>query len=501
MLFLRVVEPFYAAPKPAAAPPAAPEDAVDAALRRESGRISRGRDPHYCQHGPRGMCSHCQPLEPWDAAYQQERGIKHLSFHAHLRRLAAGAQHPAPGLVEEAEYGVRARCAGHPPYPEGICTKCQPSAIVLQQQPFRMVDHVEFEAPAVVEPVLAAWRRSGHQHFGWLLGRYAVYDGVPLGIKAVVSAVWMPPQDGSVDGFQLLPAAAGTDAHVQAVAADLGLAVVGMLYTDLADDGSRSGRVLARRSAATFFVSSGEALFMAAQQLAHPSRCAASRSGVFSSKFVTVVATGNEDAEVALLAYQVSNTAEALVRSALLEATTDPSLVMVRESVPGTLYVPEVMYKLADEYGNTVQRTADPFFPVEYLLVTLSHGFPVQQDPLFRSAAPFPPALEQPTAATLRAYMAADADAPLSAALSNFDLLVFLHAHLGADTCRAICRAVAARDDSALAGLTAESTAWNSMLAIAAPAAGAADWCCPHCTFLNVDRPPEACEMCGLPRS
>ncbi|KAI0052906.1 polyubiquitin-tagged protein recognition complex Npl4 component [Auriscalpium vulgare] len=372
------------------------EDTVDQYWRAQDGMIPRGRDAKFCRHGPNAMCDYCMPLEPYDANYHKEHSIKHLSYHAYLRKLTpktASAAAAALPPLSEPDYRVKAPCptGGHAPWPAGICTSCQPSAITLQSQPFRMVDHLEIASVEVVDRFLQAWRATGLQRFGWLIGRYEPYDKVPMGVKAVVEAIHEPTQEGELDGLSLgLPWEDEPRIRALAHAASTPLTVVGYIFTDLDPTPEDRSKNVYKRHPGSFFLSSLEAIFAAHLQSQQPTPSRSAPDGHFSSRLVTAVLTGTEDGAVDISAYQVSEQAVGMVQADMIEASVDPGIVRVKEESRGedggtARYVPDVFFRYRNEYGIEVKKSAKPAFPVEYLLVNVTHGFPQNPSTLFHS--------------------------------------------------------------------------------------------------------------------
>lgn len=77
------------------------------------------------------------PFQPYDEEYLKKKDIKHMSFHAYVRKLTdlhgKGTRNVQP--LENVDLKVNLNCGGtHRPYPQGICTKCRPPVLTLNRQ-------------------------------------------------------------------------------------------------------------------------------------------------------------------------------------------------------------------------------------------------------------------------------------------------------------------------------------------------------------------------------
>ena len=138
-----------------------------------------------------------------------------------------------------------------------------------------------------------------------MYGRYEMYPEVPLGIKAVVCAIYEPPQESSRDHLKILPDPRAE--IVDEIAAQMGLRRVGWIFTDLVPMAGVAGKVKSYRGAETHFLSAQEIITAANYQNMFPNNCKLTDEGVFGSKFVTICVTGNKDNEIHMEGYQVGN--------------------------------------------------------------------------------------------------------------------------------------------------------------------------------------------------
>lgn len=496
-------------------------DPLDSYMKNQTGLVRAER----CNLHPSGQqCSSCLDLEPYDKDYLKSKGIKHLSFYSYLKSLNGSLVSP-PSIVTSSSSST---CTKHPS--GGRCSSCQPSSITLNLQSWRMVDHVEIENPRIIDEFLSSgWRKDGYQRFAWLLGYYSSYEGVPLGIKAVITAISIPGQDSSIDGVQLLdPESSPPDLYSKCK-------IVGMIYTDLTND---SGKVLYHRNKDSYFISSTECYFMAKQQIKHPtilpspsSRSQSLSSNCnekfqfmnWSSRFVTLVLTGDEHGNIEIMAYQVSMMAESLSRMNLLKPSNEPSLMCIKEEENVDLY-----YRDTNEYGYEIKKRADPTFPVEYLLVALTHGFPTQQSipTLFLH-----PEILEGNIRSASLYLHKFIHQELLDQLSNYSLLSFISGtFLTSSESIWLTKSILERNEKELENFIMSSPGWHTFQELLQSQADIDSngnhllnnhdnnnnyldndieelgWSCPHCTFYNAGRMERGngernCEMCLLPPS
>ncbi len=371
--------------------PQVEEDEVDQELDKMDGWVKQNRDEKTCfRHPPNGSCVHCMPVPPWQILelepWKSEK-VKFIPFTSWLRHRDQGrgeCRHTkAPGIfcqncrpLTEEIYSGR-KCDRHEPWPKGICSYCKPDAIRLTRQEYRHVDHVVFENPQTLGSLIEAWRQTGSQRCGFLLGRYVPHKDVPLGIKAVVEALYEPPQVNSPQGLQLKEDAA-EEARVVAQAKLLGLVVVGFAWTAIE---VVKGKIVKSRDLDKTYLASGPEMLQAALfQNEHPSPCRHSMTGKYGSKWISVLITGTAEGELAPIVFQVSDQMAGMARDGIITTSADPRLLQTVDNP--AVYVPKVLFDDNNEYNRVVVREANPTFPPIPCWVDVNFAAPRQPNPL-----------------------------------------------------------------------------------------------------------------------
>eukprot|EP01117_Protostelium_nocturnum_P005837 TRINITY_DN2106_c0_g1_i2.p1 TRINITY_DN2106_c0_g1~~TRINITY_DN2106_c0_g1_i2.p1 ORF type:complete len:613 (+),score=247.84 TRINITY_DN2106_c0_g1_i2:245-1840(+) len=346
------------------------EDEVDKILEKTDGWVERKKEDRYCKHGPNGKCLFCMPIAPWSILEHdpwKSDGVKFLPFHSYIRKMQqatpnANKQESKPVFMPS--YKVK-ECSKHAPWPEGICSLCQPSAIRVDSQPYRHVDHVEFQSMEMVNHFIQFWRETANQRVGFLYGKFIPHDNIPLGIKAQVMAIYEPPQRSLKEESVLEEDP--NEEKIDQLAKSMGMEKIGFIWTDLILD-SKTKKPLGR----DLLLTSSEVVRAAKMQNKHPSVCKQSMNGTMGSKFVSVLVKANKEGTIEVEAFQVSDQCMSMVRDSIATVSKSANMLRVKKSKKN--FVPDVFYSDLNEYKISVIKKAAPTVPTEFFIVPLGHG-------------------------------------------------------------------------------------------------------------------------------
>ncbi|CAK63271.1 unnamed protein product (macronuclear) [Paramecium tetraurelia] len=302
-----------------------------------------------CQHGPNGKCPHCIDEGQIEA--------KHLSFDQYLHdmKFKCRGQHPDNGRCNNClpptmiSYKLKKDCKNHAPYPKAMCNNCLPPSILLKRQIYRHVDYVEFLNIPEMSNLVQYWTSKGktEQRMGFLYGYYAADPNYQNGVRAIVEAIYEPPQKGTFGHVDLLQDPAQT--HADEIATNLGMEKIGWIFTNVNHDCFLSSEEL--RQAARY---------QQMHSIQHPEGC-------LVSKFLTVVLRTKKDNpdEVVPEVYMVSDQGQQLEQDGIFQNSERRKVLQVREAKNELDVLPSFVYN-----GKSVKE-----FEPDFFIVNVAHGY------------------------------------------------------------------------------------------------------------------------------
>ena len=77
-----------------------------------------------------------------------------------------------------------------------MCTNCIPQTAIMKRQPYRHVDYAEFMNVKEMNNFVVRWSQKHYtmQRAGILYGYFAEDPNYPQGVRAIVEAIYEPPQ-------------------------------------------------------------------------------------------------------------------------------------------------------------------------------------------------------------------------------------------------------------------------------------------------------------------
>jgi hypothetical protein len=309
---------------------------------------------------------------------------------------------------------------GHRPWPHGVCLSCAPLVPHIRSQNYRHCDTISIPT-RLIQGFYANYFRGGTEKqraalfFGSYMDEPEETKNVGA-IRAIVQAVYEPPQDSKVElRFLRDP----NEVIVHEVANWMGVEPVGWVVGTLPRSGEKYGGQV--------FMSGNELRTAARFQNRYKNK------DTGFSRFMTVVLEHSKNIEPK--AYQVSDQCVALERDGIFAKAKDPYMLAAREAKQGEL-VPHVVYK------DQELKPGEEFLPDECIVKAIVTTQEEKSMYLFYHNE-FP---ADGNDFAFRNHVRTFSQEQYHKKLSDFNLLVYLHKTIGSVLTKQVCEGLLTKE-------------------------------------------------------